>query len=72
MPEIFYLLAVLTVALGGLSLLTRTRPDTEVAGSHSAAAEPARPPRLRVITLTHAMLDPGMAYWFTGDEVNDV
>ncbi|MFF2553306.1 hypothetical protein ACFVUS_20045 [Nocardia sp. NPDC058058] len=69
MPEIFYLLAVLTVALGGLSLLTRTRPDTETRG---AATEPARPPRLRVITLTHAMLDPGMAYWFTGEEANDV
>ncbi|WP_327143185.1 hypothetical protein [Nocardia sp. NBC_01327] len=28
--------------------------------------------RLRVITLSHAMLDPGFAYWFVDDEASDV
>ncbi|MET9489352.1 hypothetical protein [Nocardia sp. NPDC006630] len=62
-------------------------PARLLAGIHSVAVEPgaSRPKarrdygvdsrwgaRLRVITLSHAMLDPGFAYWFVDDEASDV
>ncbi|MCU1641363.1 MAG: hypothetical protein JWN03_1638 [Nocardia sp.] len=62
-------------------------PARFLAGIHSSAVESggSRPKarrddegnsrwgaQLRVITLSHAMLDPGFAYWFVDDEASDV
>lgn len=69
MSESLDILAVGILALGALAVVI---PACLSAGIRSAATEPSPHSRLRVITLTHSMLDPGFAYWFTEDEATDV
>lgn len=58
------ILAVIARALAILALGT--------VGKSSAAGDYEPHVRLRVIPLTHSMLDPGFAYWYTEGGATDV
>ncbi|WP_067574323.1 hypothetical protein [Nocardia acidivorans] len=69
MFESLDLLAVAILAITAQALVVLT---LGTGGKDSAAADSEPRRRLRVIPLTHAMLDPGFAYWYAESGTGDV